>query len=273
METLINNNGEMIMKTSEKIFEFERLYNFRDIGGFTTSDGRKMKAGILFRSEELSRLSKKDMETFYKLNIKAICDLRTPNEQKSKVSRIQTGKGIQLLNISIHDKSREFTHLEFFKFLVSKSNTIDFEKIMKEMYEHMAFGCHKEIREILIFLSNETNIPALIHCTGGKDRTGFVSAIIQLLVGVPYESVINDYLVSNQLIATRMKKVETFIRWMSLFQISSERIKPMLEVQRNYLEEVYTKIIEEYESIETYLRVACNIPQSNLDKLKQLLIE
>jgi len=104
---------------------------------------------------------------------------------------------------------------------------------MKEMYEHMAFGCHKEIREILIFLSNETNIPALIHCTGGKDRTGFVSAIIQLLVGVPYESVINDYLVSNQLIATRMKKVETFIRWMSLFQVSSERIKPILEVQRD----------------------------------------
>jgi protein-tyrosine phosphatase len=263
----------MIMKTLEKAFEFEKLYNFRDIGGMTTSDGRKMKAGVLFRSEELSKLSNKDLETFDKLNIKAICDLRTPNEQKSKVSRIPTGKRIQLLNVSIHDKSREFTRLEFFKFLVSKSNTIDFEKIMKEMYEHMAFGCHKEIREILIFLSNQQNIPALIHCTGGKDRTGFISAIIQLLVGVPYEAVINEYLVSNQLIVARMKKVENFIRWMSLFQVSPERLKPMLEVQRDYLEDVYSKIIEEYGNIETYLLVACNIPQSNLDKLKQLLIE
>ena len=48
----------MIMKTLEKAFEFEKLYNFRDIGGMTTSDGRKMKAGVLFRSEELSKLSR-----------------------------------------------------------------------------------------------------------------------------------------------------------------------------------------------------------------------
>lgn len=171
------------MKTAENIYQFENLYNFRDIGGFKTKDGCHVKTGILFRSDELSRLSQKDVESFHQINIKSICDLRTLQEQQSKVSRIQTGKEIQLLNVSIHDKSREFTHLEFFKFLVSKSNTIDFEKIMKEMYDHMAFGCYKEINEVITFLSNQKSLPALIHCTGGKDRTGFISALIQLLVG------------------------------------------------------------------------------------------
>lgn len=261
------------MKTAENIYQFENLYNFRDIGGFKTKDGCYVKTGILFRSDELSRLSQKDVERFHQINIKSICDLRTLQEQRSKVSRIQTGKEVQLLNVSIHDKSREFTHLEFFKFLVSKSNTIDFEKIMKEMYDHMAFGCYKEINEVITFLSNQKNLPALIHCTGGKDRTGFISALIQLLVGVPYETVINEYLLSNQLIAKRMKKVETFIRWMSLFQISSERVKPILEVRRDYLEEVYNKIIGQYGDIENYLHLACKVPQSNLENLKQLLIE
>lgn len=261
------------MKTAENIYQFENLYNFRDVGGFKNKDGCHVKTGILFRSDELSRLSQKDVESFHQINIKSICDLRTLQEQQSKVSRIQTGKEIQLLNVSIHDKSREFTHLEFFKFLVSKSNTIDFEKIMKEMYGHMAFGCYKEINEVITFLSNQKNLPALIHCTGGKDRTGFISALIQLLVGVPYETVINEYLLSNQLIAKRMKKVETFIRWMSLFQMSSERIKPILEVRRDYLEEVYNKIIGQYGDIENYLRLACKVPQSNLENLKQLLIE
>ncbi|MGF9772377.1 tyrosine-protein phosphatase [Priestia aryabhattai] len=261
------------MKTAENIYQFENLYNFRDIGGFKTKDGCYVKTGILFRSDELSRLSQKDVESFHQINIKSICDLRTLQEQQSKVSRIQTGNEIQLLNVSIHDKSREFTHLEFFKFLVSKSNTIDFEKIMKEMYDHMAFGCYKEINEVITFLSNPKNLPALIHCTGGKDRTGFISALIQLLVGVPYETVINEYLLSNQLIAKRMKKVETFIRWMSLFQVSSERVKPILEVRRDYFEEVYNKIIEQYGDIENYLRLACKVPQSNLENLKQLLIE
>lgn len=60
---------------------------------------------------------------------------------------------------------------------------------------------------------------------------------------------------------------------MSLFQMSSERIKPILEVRRDYLEEVYNKIIGQYGDIENYLRLACKVPQSNLENLKQLLIE
>lgn len=263
------------MKILEKELSthFDGLYNFRDIGGFKTLDGNIMKKGVLFRSDELSRLSQKDIETFNLLNIKTIYDLRTRTEQKSKPSRIKSEHGIQLVNISIQDKSQEFTHLEFFKFLVSKSNTINFEKIMKEMYCNMAFISHTQICEIITSLSEQNNLPALIHCTSGKDRTGFISAIIQLLVGVPYQTVLDDYLFSNDLIAPRMKKVEKFIRWMSLFQVESDRIKPMLEVRREYLEEVYNEIIERYGNIETYLCQACKIQQSSLLNIKDLLLE
>lgn len=253
-------------------YNFEKLFNFRDVGGVMTENGEKLKEGVLFRSEDLSKLTKQDIETFRQLNIKAICDLRMPSEQKSKVSRVGPGPGIELLSVSIHDKSQEFTHLEFFKFLVSKSTSVDFEKIMRDMYEHMAFGCHDEIKEIICFLSHTSRIPALIHCTGGKDRTGFIAAIIQLYLGVSYETVIVEYLKSNELIAEKMKRTESFIRWMSLFRISPEQIRPVLEVRREYLEDVYQKIMKQYGDIETYLEEGCDIPRSCLEELKRKLL-
>ncbi|AQX56149.1 tyrosine-protein phosphatase [Priestia flexa] len=253
-------------------YNFKKLFNFRDVGGVVTENGEKLKEGVLFRSEDLSKLTKQDIETFRQLNIKAICDLRMPSEQKSKVSRVQPGPDIELLSVSIHDKSQEFTHFEFLKFLVSKSTTVDFEKIMRDMYEHMAFGCHDEMKEIICFLSDANRVPALIHCTGGKDRTGFVAAIIQLYLGVPYETVIDEYLKSNDLIAAKMKRTESFIRWMSLFRISPEQIRPVLEVRREYFEDVYQKIMKQYGDIGTYLEKGCNIPRGCLEQLNEMFL-
>ncbi|MEJ8545995.1 tyrosine-protein phosphatase [Brevibacillus borstelensis] len=263
------------MKTLQKhsLFQFDGLYNFRDVGGFKTADGNVMKTGVLFRSADLSRLSRKDIETFRQLGIKSIIDLRTPREQNSKSSRITPQHGIQVIDVSLHDSSQQFTHLEFFKFLVSQASTIDFEQIMKDMYQNMAFNSHAQLNQIITHLSEQRNVPALIHCTGGKDRTGFISAVIQLLVGVPYENVLEDYLFSNDLIAPRMKKIQTFIRWMSLFQVSPDRLKPMLEVRREYLEEVCLGILDRYGDMKTYLCQACSIEPDRLVKLKQLLLE
>ncbi len=263
-----------LMRTiGENLIQFDGLYNFRDIGGFKTNEGRVMKKGILYRSDELSKLSQNDMEVFHQLNIKIICDLRTEQEQKSKPSKIKSGQGIQVVTVSLQDKSQEFTHFEFFKFLVSKSNSINFEQLMKDMYHSMAFINSSKINEIVTLLSLQKNIPALIHCTGGKDRTGFISAIIQLLVGVPYQTVMEEYLFSNDLIEPKMKKVEKMIKWMSLFQLSSERVKPILEVRREYLDDVYNDIITQYGDIETYLCKACKIQQKSLIDFKNLLLE
>jgi len=262
------------MKTlGENLVQFNGLYNFRDIGGYKTNNGGIMKKGVLFRSDELSRLSEKDIELFKRLEIKLICDLRTDQERKSKPSKIKSEQGIEIVNISIQDKSQEFTRFEFFKFLVSKSNSIDFKSIMNDMYHNMAFiNCNK-LNEVITLLSIQNNLPALIHCTGGKDRTGFISALIQLLVGVPYHVVMEEYLYSNYLIEPKMKKVEKMIKWMSLFQVSSERIKPMLEVRREYLDDVYNIIIKEYGDIETYLCEACDIKLKSLMDLKNLLLK
>ncbi|MGG3504527.1 tyrosine-protein phosphatase [Paenibacillus lautus] len=81
-----------------------------------------------------------------------------------------------------------------------------FEQMMKDMYHHMAFSSKDKMKEIFCLLSDAGNVPALIPYTGGKDRTGFVTAIIQLFLGGHYESVMMDYLYSNERMGPKMKK-------------------------------------------------------------------
>lgn len=255
-----------------RFLQLDGVFNFRDIGGLNTKDGCMIKPGLIFRSGELSQLSDNSLEGLKKLNIKLIIDLRTKNECKSKPDKIPDNSGIRVDNIPFCYNNKDMNNQEFFSLLLRKSKELDFEALIKNIYHDIAFGCTAQIKEVLTLISDKDNLPALIHCTGGKDRTGTISAIIQLITGVPEETVIEDYLASNGFIEQRMKKTLKFIRWMSLFRISPERIKPMLIVRRDYLEDVLIEIIKQYSTIENYLDKLCSIEKESVIKLKQILL-
>jgi protein-tyrosine phosphatase len=259
------------MTTTTK--RFDKLYNFRDIGGLKTTDGRYMKSDILYRSDELSRLTKKDLATLQSHNLKLIIDLRTENEKKSKPDRVPLSQDLQQVHIPIYHDSQDFSKVEFFKLLTGNSKDLDFEVLIKEFYQSMATERLTEINQALTLISQSSNVPALIHCTGGKDRTGLLSALIQLTCGVPFETVMNEYLRSNDLIEPRMKKIERFIRLMSLFQIPRERIKPLLIVKADYLLDTHDYMLNQFGSVEGFLIEGCKVEERTLHGIRELLLD
>lgn len=251
---------------------FEKITNFRDIGGLQTQDGRMMKKGILFRSGEPSRLTAKDLEKLAAFNLKLICDLRTPNERKSRVMPTKQSRTIRIVNIPIYQHEEDYTRFEFFMLMMKTAKTIDFEKMMKDFYRRIAFESMPQIRQVITLLCEGTDIPALIHCAGGKDRTGVIAALIQLLAGVPRDTVTADYMISNSLTEARMKRAAAFLRYTSLFRLTHDRLKPLLEVRRDFLEDVLDEILSKYGSIEAYLIEGCGISEHSLHKLKEFLL-
>lgn len=255
-----------------RLSQFEGLTNFRDIGGIATQSGGLMRQGILFRSDELSKLSRKDLQKLGDFGLKSVIDLRTPNERRIKVDRLPGHQEIRMIHSPFYHQNRDFTRWEFSRMLVSQSRTLDFEQLIKGFYHRMVFENAGQIGELVTLLSDKNNLPALIHCTGGKDRTGIIAALLQLLAGVPRETVREDYLLSNALIGPRMKRVLLFVRCISFFKISPERIQPMLEVRSDYLDEVIEKIFAEYGDIETYFKDACGVTEGALKSLKKILM-
>jgi protein-tyrosine phosphatase len=144
---------------------------------------------------------------------------------------------------------------------------------MKDYYRRIAFDHATQIGEILTLISDKKNLPALIHCTGGKDRTGFVFAIIQLLIGMPRKTVLEDYLLSNHFSKPQIARLIRYIRRMSLFQVSPDRIRPVLEARCEYLENVLDDILNTYGTIEVYLRKACGVTHQSILTLHELLLD
>ncbi|WP_108671862.1 tyrosine-protein phosphatase [Peribacillus acanthi] len=252
---------------------FKRLYNFRDIGGKWTSDGKKLKEGILYRSGDLSKLNKKDMHRMESFGFNLIVDVRGENERKTYPNKLVKNTALQTVTVPLQHDSQEFNNKkEFFRYLKGET-TLDFGEMMKGFYRTISFERTEQIREIISILADGTNYPLLLHCTGGKDRTGFISALVQLLAGVPIEIVKQDYLLSNELNKKRMKKLERVIRWGTLFRVPTERLKPIFEVREEYLLETIESIIEKYGSIEEYLIRGCNIDRETIDTLKRNILD
>ncbi len=128
------------------------------------------------------------------------------------------------------------------------------------------------MREVLGLLSNDEHLPALVHCSAGKDRTGFVIALIQLLVGVPYPRVMDDYLLSNEHFAARRERLIRILHLVTLLQLSPERMRILLSARPELLDEVHGEIVERHGSVESYLRDACGIDSASLQRLKSRLL-
>lgn len=249
---------------------FSKLANFREVGGLQTTDEMVIKPGMLYRSADLSRLTKHDIAMFSKLGIQTVCDLRTTSERKSHPPKIKEHD--KIVHIPMQPDSMMPSKWTMFRMLVAEAKSLSFTPIMKDLYQSMLTERKKEIQQLFTLLSDEKNYPLMLHCTSGKDRTGFLSALIQLAAGVPVHIVLSEYMRSNEGVQMLVKRQERFVRMMSLYRVSKKQIQPLLGVQQDYLEDVLNEMMDTYGSAERYLTEACEVPEAQLKAMKNILL-
>ncbi|WP_342493541.1 tyrosine-protein phosphatase [Bacillus sp. FSL W7-1346] len=255
---------------NEHNIQFSKLANFREVGGLQTTDQMVIKQGMIYRSADLSRLTKQDILTFSTLGIQTICDLRTSSERKSHPPKIMEHD--KIVHIPMQPDSMMPSKWTMFRMLIAEGKSLSFTPIMKDVYQSMLYERKKEIQQLFTLLSDEKNYPLMLHCTSGKDRTGFLSALIQLAAGVPVHTVLSEYMRSNEGVKMLVKRQERFVRMMSLYRVSKEQIQPLLGVQQDYLEDVLNEMMDTYGNAERYLVEACDVPKAQLLKVKNILL-
>ena len=199
---------------SERRVQLEGSVNFRDLGGYQAVDGRRVKWGMVFRSDNLGRLTDRDVFFLQQMRIRLVCDFRTPAEIKKLPDRYpqgEYGKSVQLpIRHGESDPANTFDRI--------KKGDIDW---MTE--EFMIRGYIKNIENFaplwaafFKMLAESANRPLVFHCTGGKDRAGVAAALILLALGVPEETVIRDHGFSNLYIAAVLERIYDQIRTMGV---------------------------------------------------------
>lgn len=191
--------------------------NFRDCGGYETIEGKRVKWGLLYRSDQLSNISERDITFLRNMELKTIVDYRSKSEASAapdkeisgtntysldpnaKTAQLAAGSVDDAVNKSILDLLKEH------KFDTDKYG--DPEENMYKEYKKFIHSdsSKKAYRELIELILDEHNLPLVQHCRGGKDRTGFGAAIILLALGVREEWVIYDYTLTTQY---RVKKIK-----------------------------------------------------------------
>jgi protein-tyrosine phosphatase len=256
---------------SERLIRLDGASNFRDLGGYPTEDGRHVRWGQLFRSDALADLSDADVRRVGELGIRLVCDFRGPSERTDAPDRLPADDPPKVALLEIHDERVDVAAIEE-TIRSGQFEGVDFAQLLVD--GNRAFVLEFSDRYAALFerLSDPANLPALVHCTGGKDRAGLASALILLALGVPEETVFSDFLLTNVYTAAKIERTLTILRVASLFRRDPEAVRPLLEVRREYLQAAFDAIHERWGSFDAYLRDGLGVDDGERRALQERLL-
>jgi protein-tyrosine phosphatase len=234
----------------------EAIYNFRDFGGYKTQNGARLKRGLLYRSGDLSKATDADLEHISSLGIKTVCDLRSERERRMEPDRIPEAAPITFVHIPMrpiieyHGRSvRRLLSLMF-----GRERRIDYVAESHKAYREYATSYLPQLKALFQRISNPENLPVLIHCSAGKDRTGVVSSLIQLVLGVSTETAMDDYLKTNDNLGTYTQELSRRISKLSYFGVPWKMFTPLFDASSDYLNSAFAQVNEEFGAIDEWFR-------------------
>jgi protein-tyrosine phosphatase len=184
-----------VTDTFERRIVLDGAVNFRDLGGYVVDSGASVtRWRTLFRADGLGELTVGDFAVLRDLGIRTVIDLRAAYE-------LERGQ----FDVAAHPV--EYHHIPFIDSIPEPEEFDRRPDLLEGQYLEMLDNAGAEIRQALEVLSGPDALPAVFHCTAGKDRTGLLSAIVLLLVGVPEETVVADYALSQQAMGRLKEKI------------------------------------------------------------------
>lgn len=196
----ISQHNAALVASDERVLKLEGSSNFRDMGGYKTEDGKTVRRGLLFRSGAMTSLSQQDMATLNQMNFSSVVDLRSSDELELYPNRwVQANGNLDYIN---HD----YSMLAMMGNAMPGDTMDDATKealrndpslMMAKLYRHLPQQLEPQLRLYFDELL-QSDGAVVVNCSAGQDRTGFSSAMVLSALGVPRETILEDYLLSTQ---------------------------------------------------------------------------
>ncbi len=251
-------------QTTRHVF-FEACFNFRDLGGYQTADGRRLRWGTLYRSDTLHRLTAVDIDAFRGLGLRTVVDLRSSTEIDQYGRLGVSDAGLTWRNVPMLDNVRLVPRDPSDPPLVFPA-----EQSPGEGYVRIAEEFAQSVAETFGILAGEDALPAVFHCTSGKDRTGIVAALVLEVLGVPDDLIATDYGLTE---AAQMRSTPWIERHEPEFAAFLAQIPPEHRAPRpERILDFLTVLRARYGSIPQFLSRS-GVPERQLDILRARVLE
>ncbi len=261
---------------NERLIELAGQGNFRDLGGYETTDGRRVKWRSIYRSGELTDLSNDDLDKLARLGIRTVIDLRGVTEVEKKGSdRLPVGASLASVAIEPGDLSPVLGPA----FASGDFSVVPADLLAQINREYVRDWGH-QLAQLLRITADPVRRPLVFHCTHGKDRAGINAAILLSALGVPWETVMKDYLLSN---LQRREQAEAGMSAMRASAAKQRGIRPedvdmtnirgLFFVDASYLGAAHDEITRQYGCVEAFIRDGIGCSDSELRHLRDGLLE
>jgi protein-tyrosine phosphatase len=259
------------MAEHHRIIEITGATNFRSLGGLPVHDGRKIRPHALLRADRLSGLTAADWLELQTLGLGTICDLRSSKERERHPNGIANYLRVKEVSLAVDNDLR--ANSEFMTWMAEDPTARGAEKVMIGIYRRFPRVMAGKIRTVIDLLL-ENRAPLLIHCTAGKDRTGFAIAILLTALGVDRQRVHDDYLISQKWpgkvshrpsLAHRLRKAVPS-------HAMDEVVDVVLDARLSFLNAAWEVIETEFSSVQQYLRTEVGVDDSTLERLRDAVL-
>ena len=259
------------LTTAERILPLKNAVNFRDLGGYETEDGRFVKWAHIYRAGNLHRLSAADQQYLQQLDLKLVCDLRSARASRRRPDRFLPNLARKLYHLPMRNPSRLFG-LQAIGAALFRPSTMN-RLMVKGYIELVIEGNAAVIATTLSQLAHADNLPCLIHCAAGKDRTGVIIALLLALLGVPDVTIIADYSLSNAYYDDFARAIEPGIRPLTPWGFTSHSLYPLHIAHPQTLQDTFAYIRQKYGSILSYLSDRAGLKPYMINQIQANLLE
>lgn len=234
--------------------------NFRDLGGYRTKDGRAVRRGAVFRSAHLGSLTPVDRDALGRLGVRTIVDLRGVNEAAETPHQVD---GVECRIVGAHIEPGVGDKIRGAVADGSASPHLMMQ-FLTDHYRDYPRRCAPGFRTLFATLSDGTHRPLVFHCTAGKDRTGFASALLLTLLGVPWETVMDDYLRTNELWTGHVGRYP---------ELDIDTRAAIVEARTPYLEAAFEVVRTDFGGPEQFAERALSLDGAARERLRADLLD
>lgn len=281
-----NSDGQFSPVFSERVLPLKGTINVRDLGGYRVGS-KQIRYGLLFRGDQLSKITKNDQKILEQIGIRTIIDFRSekeraiyPNVIPSTVERIIfCNPNSALLEAagqteSVAEENRKLV-LSLENGCVEEKYFEDTELQVKEDYIRLVLSkeSQKAYTNMIQEYVHSNHAPIIQHCRGGKDRTGFGSALLLGILGVTREDIIKDYMLTAIVRESRNKQKMKDYRELTSNDFFLRYIEALFSTRSSYIESALDLIDKEYGSIEKYSQTILGLSNEDIQQLRRNFLE
>lgn len=256
------------LKDPRRVLPLEGGVNFRDLGGYRTADGRVTKWEVLYRAGSPAGLTAKDQAELARRGIRTVCDLRASEERKAEPNPYVAA------NAEVTYWTRDYAAEagDLMQVLgAPDASAAKSRAAMIGLYRALPEAHAESFRQMFAFLA-AGKVPLAFNCSAGKDRTGTAAALVLTLLGVPRETVVADYALSDDLVDYMAKLDEDGARegpYAALARLPREVVAPLLASDPAYIEAALDAMAAKHGSVELFIERELGVTPA----MKQAIVE